>query len=224
MKKTMDKNEFLVGFKEFPVRFNPTFKFDKKGDGYKASRVPSHTDRILSRSAHVHGNRLVQTDYTSGEVKSNSDHRPVRANFELQYAKKKQGNSESLTVCVDNIQVGSSEFNNVEPLVVQGKIIGTNEWRDMEALWSTGGRASFKDSLSFNVLSSEACEKVVILEVRLLAKFGEEGDSFGVCGIPLSADNAEIREGDEYTFSARLCRASKAVGLLSGRLTIGSSP
>lgn len=63
---------------------------------------------------------------------------------------------------------------------------------------------------------------MVILQVRHLANFGEEGDSFGVCGIPLQpSDDAQVNEGDVYKFSARLVCGSLAVGLLKGKLTIG---
>lgn len=159
LKTAMGNNTLLVGFRENPVEFAPTFKLDKKIDGgYSEKRVPSHTDRILTRSAHGHGRRLEQLDYTSGTEKSSSDHRPVRAMFKLQYAPVlKTGDSSLLTVRVDALEIMSSFFDTA-PLCVQGKIIGTKEWQDTYALWSSEGRLEFgdsdKDGMSFEVKRS----------------------------------------------------------------------
>jgi hypothetical protein len=70
------------GLTEGPVRFLPTFKFDKgstKYDTSKKRRIPAWTDRILFRkSPHVH---LV--DYSAIEGARSSDHRPVFAKFRV---------------------------------------------------------------------------------------------------------------------------------------------
>lgn len=70
------------GFTEGVIRFDPTFKFDKKSAVYDTSkkrRVPAWTDRILfKRAPHVD-----LLEYSSIEGSRGSDHRPVFAKFRV---------------------------------------------------------------------------------------------------------------------------------------------
>ncbi|EFJ17200.1 hypothetical protein SELMODRAFT_421239 [Selaginella moellendorffii] len=72
----------FTGFREGPLTFRPTYKYDVGTDNYDTSakeRVPSWTDRILFKvkdtgwvTANVH-------DYASIDSMRSSDHRPVKA-------------------------------------------------------------------------------------------------------------------------------------------------
>ncbi|EGV62076.1 Inositol-1,4,5-trisphosphate 5-phosphatase 1 [Yamadazyma tenuis] len=71
------------GFTEAPITFNPTYKFDKGTSNYDTSekqRVPSWTDRILTRS-HRDAPPLSQLNYNSLMNIEISDHKPVYATF-----------------------------------------------------------------------------------------------------------------------------------------------
>ena len=70
-------------YAEAPIRFPPTYKFDRNCDVYDTSekrRVPSWTDRVLVAAA---GGRAQILDYDSVRDLRWSDHRPVAATVAL---------------------------------------------------------------------------------------------------------------------------------------------
>lgn len=74
----------FAGFREDPVKFYPTYKFDKGTSNYDTSekqRVPSWTDRIVRRS-NVEPENLKQVYYHSIMDFYMSDHKPVYALFQ----------------------------------------------------------------------------------------------------------------------------------------------
>ncbi|KAH3663838.1 hypothetical protein OGAPHI_005241 [Ogataea philodendri] len=69
----------MRGFKEMPIKFIPTYKFDKGTSDYDSSekqRVPSWTDRILYRGA-----TLTQLAYNAIVELVYSDHKPIYGVF-----------------------------------------------------------------------------------------------------------------------------------------------
>lgn len=71
----------LRGFKEGPITFFPTYKYDPRSDDYDTSekrRTPAWCDRILWRSRVP--SRMQQLEYRRYEVNV-SDHRPISASF-----------------------------------------------------------------------------------------------------------------------------------------------
>lgn len=71
----------LRAFNEWPITFEPTYKYDVGTDDYDSSekkRSPAWCDRVLYRGM----GRVKQTDYRRHEVRV-SDHRPVSAAFKL---------------------------------------------------------------------------------------------------------------------------------------------
>lgn len=69
----------LFNFKEAPILFDPTYKYDPGSDGYDSSekkRIPAWCDRVLYRAP----NALTNLYYRRHEVKA-SDHRPISAGF-----------------------------------------------------------------------------------------------------------------------------------------------
>uniref|UniRef100_A0A146KL96 Phosphatidylinositol 4,5-bisphosphate 5-phosphatase A n=1 Tax=Lygus hesperus TaxID=30085 RepID=A0A146KL96_LYGHE len=71
----------FVDWQEAEINFKPTFKV-LVGDGsYNLKRRPAWTDRILYKSET--GNEIVNTLYDSVDGYLQSDHKPVRADFEL---------------------------------------------------------------------------------------------------------------------------------------------
>jgi len=72
------------GFTEAPVRFNPTYKFDRGTDIFDSSakqRVPAWTDRILYRSKAK--DAIECHCYEAVPELKSSDHRPVMASFSV---------------------------------------------------------------------------------------------------------------------------------------------
>jgi len=75
----------FVGFKEGPLTFHPTYKYDRGTDMYDTSRkkrAPAWCDRVLWRESED----VRQLCYGRVERLMNSDHRPVAADFELSIA------------------------------------------------------------------------------------------------------------------------------------------
>lgn len=71
----------LLNFKEAPILFDPTYKFDRASDVYDTSekkRIPAWCDRVLYRAP----SNLTNLYYRRHEVKA-SDHRPISAGFTL---------------------------------------------------------------------------------------------------------------------------------------------
>lgn len=84
MLKNRASRPLTAQFKEGPLNFKPTFKYDDDCDVYDTSkklRVPSWTDRILFKSENC-----VLKYYNRREHRF-SDHRPVLAIFECKVKK-----------------------------------------------------------------------------------------------------------------------------------------
>jgi hypothetical protein len=74
----------FVGFKEGRIDFAPTFKVERReGLTHLSQRTPSYCDRILWKSMPPCAGLLEQTELTSVERVSTSDHKPVVAAFTL---------------------------------------------------------------------------------------------------------------------------------------------
>ena len=87
LRREMRKGKVFFGFREGPLDFRPTYKYDFGTDQYDTSekcRVPSWTDRILWRTnaKDLQRGAQVRLDaYEAVEEVKWSDHRPVRAAF-----------------------------------------------------------------------------------------------------------------------------------------------
>lgn len=78
LKNQMLRKKSFSNFKEYPIRFPPTYKYNKRSsifDTSKKARRPAWTDRILYASK---DNNLDVVDYYSLDSRT-SDHRPVCA-------------------------------------------------------------------------------------------------------------------------------------------------
>jgi len=84
LKKAQTEGRVAAGYREGPLSFPPTYKFDHGSDNYDSSdkaRIPAWTDRILFRSRVR--NHLELLSYQSCADVRSSDHRPVTALFEV---------------------------------------------------------------------------------------------------------------------------------------------
>jgi len=78
------KHSVFYGWKEGPILFNPTYKYEIGNREYTAekNRVPSWCDRVLWKS--LPGTyRVHQTNYSCSDSITTSDHSPVFATFML---------------------------------------------------------------------------------------------------------------------------------------------
>lgn len=72
-------------FREAPIKFAPTYKYDRRSDQYDSSekrRIPAWCDRVLMRCREPERVRCIDGSYRRWEVDV-SDHRPVSAVFEM---------------------------------------------------------------------------------------------------------------------------------------------
>jgi phosphatidylinositol-bisphosphatase len=79
--RSMAEHRAFTGLAEGPIRFSPTFKFDKNSEEYDTShkqRIPAWTDRVLFKP---NGVRVLE--YSSVPEATHSDHRPVLATFRV---------------------------------------------------------------------------------------------------------------------------------------------
>jgi len=80
----MSKGTIFRGFKEHPINFRPTYKYDPGTDKFDTSskqRIPSYTDRILYK--HGSGTPVQPLHYDSVQGVVTSDHKPVWGMFEV---------------------------------------------------------------------------------------------------------------------------------------------
>lgn len=81
LKRQMAMQNTFVGFREAPIRFAPTYRYDAGTNDYDTSekaRVPAWTDRVLYA-----GSGITIADYDRAELMS-SDHKPVKALFQME--------------------------------------------------------------------------------------------------------------------------------------------
>ncbi|KAF0722994.1 hypothetical protein Ae201684_018069 [Aphanomyces euteiches] len=86
LRKEMLAGRVFQRFREGPLHFRPTYKFDKGSHVYDSSpkqRIPSWTDRILFLSTTPKA--IVQRAYESHMEIKTSDHRPVTAIFDVEF-------------------------------------------------------------------------------------------------------------------------------------------
>jgi len=84
----MARGRVFPHFREGPLHFRPTYKFDKRSTVYDSSpkqRIPSWTDRVLFRSNGKAADIEVLS-YRSHMSFQSSDHRPVGAVFQVAFS------------------------------------------------------------------------------------------------------------------------------------------
>lgn len=92
----------LRDFKEPPITYAPTYKYDRKTNVYDTSdkrRTPAWCDRILSRTVHLP--RVSNLHYKRYEVNV-SDHRPISAAFQVQTKKIDHAKRSNVLLDVEN--------------------------------------------------------------------------------------------------------------------------
>lgn len=83
--KIKKSNAILSRFKEGPLNFDPTYKYDDHSDIYdtsKKQRIPAWCDRVLYEKVDKADRSIELTEYNRRE-NFFSDHRPVIANFNI---------------------------------------------------------------------------------------------------------------------------------------------
>jgi hypothetical protein len=82
LRKEMEKNHVFVTFNEGPIKFKPTYRWEKGKDEYsnKKNQNPSYCDRVLWRTpSELHA--PTQVSYDGIFSLKNSDHRAVASSF-----------------------------------------------------------------------------------------------------------------------------------------------
>ncbi|KAH7365436.1 hypothetical protein KP509_18G028100 [Ceratopteris richardii] len=85
LSREIERGHVFKGFREGPLYFRPTYKYDVGTDNYDTSpkeRVPSWTDRILYK-VKAGSIKVNVCDYDAIDFIKSSDHRPVKAVFTL---------------------------------------------------------------------------------------------------------------------------------------------
>lgn len=112
LKEEKEAGRTFVGFKEGPINFAPTYKYDLYRNVYfsgEDTRNPAWTDRILWKN---HGeDTITQLEYRRSEIPL-SDHRPVWALFDVIVTKKVNGGRISLVVGTEHLKQHSSEASS----------------------------------------------------------------------------------------------------------------
>jgi hypothetical protein len=81
----MNQNHCFAGFFTPKCLFPPTFKVERqKGYVYNVKRSPSYTDRILYATGHRLRDKLKVLAYEPIDDFASSDHKPIRAAFEVE--------------------------------------------------------------------------------------------------------------------------------------------
>ncbi|CAM6097423.1 unnamed protein product [Calypogeia fissa] len=84
--RALRRGQAFAGYKEGPLSFRPTYKYDVGTDNYDTSskeRVPSWTDRILYKVGDAGRLKVQLKSYNSINSIRSSDHRPVKALMKL---------------------------------------------------------------------------------------------------------------------------------------------
>ena len=82
LKARKDRKAF-VGFNEYPIRFQPTYKYVSGTNQYEHSRIPSYCDRILWRVKKDDECKVECVRYYRRLEPKISDHKPVVAWFQI---------------------------------------------------------------------------------------------------------------------------------------------
>eukprot|EP01130_Rhizamoeba_saxonica_P007732 TRINITY_DN3137_c0_g1_i2.p1 TRINITY_DN3137_c0_g1~~TRINITY_DN3137_c0_g1_i2.p1 ORF type:complete len:560 (-),score=107.69 TRINITY_DN3137_c0_g1_i2:520-2013(-) len=88
LKSQMESNKVFFGFREAPITFKPTYKFDRgTRNEYSEdrNRVPSWCDRILVSSWNP--TTIHQTDYHASHELMTSDHSPIYGTFDVEISR-----------------------------------------------------------------------------------------------------------------------------------------
>ncbi|KAE9555262.1 hypothetical protein FO519_001513 [Halicephalobus sp. NKZ332] len=118
LQKQQSLKQAFHGFKEvLGVPFRPTYKFDagtSRWDTSEKRRVPAWCDRVLhwTKDKHV---KVAQSEYTSVEKVSFSDHKPVRAVFKL--ATKIVDNKKRAKIYEEVLREGDRKANDLLPQI-----------------------------------------------------------------------------------------------------------
>lgn len=116
----------LRSFREGPLTFPPTYKYDRRSDEYDTSekrRVPAWCDRVLWRSRHP--DRVEQLHYQRYEANV-SDHRPISAAFKMtvksvnrdKRARVKREVQEMWDVREQNLLIAAREFYASQAIIL----------------------------------------------------------------------------------------------------------
>lgn len=85
LKMAQINHQAFYHFDELQINFLPTFKFELGTNRYSAKRTPSYTDRILYRSKYKtiadEDHQIIGANYMARFDVTNSDHKPVSAEF-----------------------------------------------------------------------------------------------------------------------------------------------
>ena len=119
----------FVGWREGPIRFKPTYKYDLESnnwDSSEKSRTPAWTDRILYR-----GENISQIEYRSQEKLNPSDHKPVSATFKLGLRVIDQARREKLKEKLQHKIIEESLFDRNSFLDSFNKILSSQDFFDI---------------------------------------------------------------------------------------------
>jgi len=242
---SMKHNKVFCGWKACEPTFKPTFKVLRPPDSrvspdhpleYLEKRIPSYCDRILFKSLPDADALIKQISFEACEGFLTSDHKPVRASFNINIDNGRQAALESVATKTTLVL----EFNSMraqlikqehhsdipdtyvslkswpEDILIGRKLETSTKWNTHRPIWKG---ETINTTVKEQVVNESSSPHVLVC---LRDKETVSTTSVGFCQIGLKSMQAHLKaNGDApYNFSLELVKNGLCIGVLSGSINI----